>query len=961
MNAPRNLFAASLLGLGIASLGSSLLAQVPQEPTVPQETIERLRRDQDEILRKAERLKALMERLQGRYEREHKEEAKLLQEGLLHLDRTGILRDVAGIRDDLAATAFSEALRKQRVVVDELERLLNILLERKSGEILDQQSKATAAQAKTARELAQRQKELQQDTAELLKTEPTAEEQALLDQLKELQQKQATEARENAQQAGTRRPFLENALQRVQELLRQQEKFEQGLADEAAGRTAQNRAQQFDLGSLAQRNRELASQLRGEAKQDELRKAAEALAKEAQGSDQQALQQAMDQLEAMTQNAPKLPGGTEGPARDPKWDALRDQLQKAPSGATPAERAELQKIAEAATALAEQRKQEAAARNAADAKRLQDEAQKLAERLQKGEAPANQAESASKTLGEAGKKLEEAQKASQEGNLAEAQRKVDQALAAIEQARQQDAKQHPDAEQQAGAMAAESAATAQELQNAPSAEAAERSASDQLRAAEQAQRQAEQKVSKARDAGQKPAAQAEAKASREQLEKARDTLEKALASATQDRSEDLQAAAERQQELAQQTAQQKQNLQQAAQSGKITPEQAKAASEQLDAAQQSMQQASDQLQKGQQSSASQKQQQAAQALQKAGEKLQENKATSEQQKQDLKAEAKKQEELAEDIVKLAEELKKRDNKAAQQAVEDAADAARKAKRAMEQGDTEETQQQQDEARQKLEEAQKELEEEADRYQDLRQEELLFKMKEELTTFLERQRPITAQTLEAQAQKEALSRPARKKLNQLSEEENELAGKIEFLVNALSEEGNLVYQMVLRANLEDLREVSRRLGGRSPDPSRFTTLMQQDVERRSQDLLEALENERKRREQEKKDKQQQKEQGQNKFNPQREKLVGLIAELEMLKRLQQDTGRATEDQRVLIESRGDETITETEVALVERLSHRHAEISKIFAQIKAGIEETLGAMNGEEGHDETNPGGEKKGK
>ena len=42
-----------------------------------------------------------------------------------------------------------------------------------------------------------------------------------------------------------------------------------------------------------------------------------------------------------------------------------------------------------------------------------------------------------------------------------------------------------------------------------------------------------------------------------------------------------------------------------------------------------------------------------------------------------------------------------------------------------------------------------------------------------------------------------------------------------------------------------------------------------------------------------------------------------------------------------------SISEAEVAVVERLSHRHAEISKLFLQIKAGIDETLEAMQAKE--------------
>jgi hypothetical protein len=286
--------------------------------------------------------------------------------------------------------------------------------------------------------------------------------------------------------------------------------------------------------------------------------------------------------------------------------------------------------------------------------------------------------------------------------------------------------------------------------------------------------------------------------------------------------------------------------------------------------------------------------------------------------------------------------------AAQRAVDQAADAAQKAQRAMEEGDSEETSEQQEKAREQLEQAAKELEQEEQRYQDLRQEELLFRMKEELTQFLERQRPITAQTLEAQksATADGLSRAARTNVNQLGEEEQQLAGRVEFLVQALTEEGNLVYQTVLKANVDDLHEVARRLAGRRPDVSPFTTLLQQDVERRSEELLAALERERKRREEERQQQQQGQQQGQNRFDPQRKKLVGLIAELEMLKQLGIDTRRATDNLRALVDARGDDTISESEVALIERLAHRHGEITKMFQAIKTAVEQTLQPPEGD---------------
>jgi predicted nucleic acid-binding Zn-ribbon protein len=78
-------------------------------------------------------------------------------------------------------------------------------------------------------------------------------------------------------------------------------------------------------------------------------------------------------------------------------------------------------------------------------------------------------------------------------------------------------------------------------------------------------------------------------------------------------------------------------------------------------------------------------------------------------------------------------------------------------------------------------------------------------------------------------------------------------------------------------------------------------------------------------------------------------VSLIAELEMLKKLGVDTRTATDNLRTLVEARGDATISEAETAAaIERLAHRHGEITKLFQQIKAGVEETMQQMQQQEG-------------
>jgi hypothetical protein len=943
-----SIFAAVLPGVGPAQTDPSRSSA---------ESIERLRRDQEEILRRGERLQAMMQRLQQRYERENKpEQVRLLQEGLAHLQRAGLLDDIAAIRDNLAATALAEAVRRQREVVEDLERLLNILLDRKSLENLDQELAQAAAQARTARELEQRQRALRDATREALRPPPSPAEAALQDQLQRLAAGERTEANRNRLQAGSRRPFLESALDAVRGLLREQQRLEQGLADAAAGRTTAARARDFDLGDLLARARELDVDLRDQQRTAELGDAARELAREAAGGDDNALQQTRDRFEAATQHAPKVPAGPEGKQRDAAWAALRAEAQQAAGLPRQEQREALQRIGAAGEQLAEQRHAAAAADNAAAGERLRDAAQALARRMQDGAAPQPAADDPAAAVAEAAQHLAEAAAASRRRDLAEARSQANAAIAALERARTAHQQQNPDVDRQAARMAATAAATANELQNAPSSGEAEQAAAASLQQAEQAMRE----VGRAGDrtdaatAGERTAAAAR---SREQLEAAQRTLEQALAAANASGQPELEAAAARQSELNAAAEELAAAMRKAAEQGGLTPAQADAASRRLQQARASMQAATERLRAGQQASAANEQQQAADALQQAMNELADNRTPGAEQQQELARQARVQQRLAEDIVRLAEELQRRQNQAAQRHAQAAAEAARRAQQAMERGDAEQTQRQQETARQQLEDAARELEEEQERYRDLRQEELLFRMRDELTTLLDKQRPITQETQQAAqlaqaSPAEGLPRASRRKMNQLSEEEAELARRVDTLVQALTDEGNLVYRTVLIANAEDLREVARRLAGRNPDVSNLTTLMQQDVERRTEELLQALERERQRREEERRERQQQQQspQGQNRFSPQRQKLVSLIAELEMLKRLGTDARRTADNLQRLIEARGDETVTDAEVALIERLGHRHAEVTRLFQQIRSGIEEMLQAMQNQEGEE-----------
>src|SRR5690606_8044468 len=105
------------------------------------------------------------------------------------------------------------------------------------------------------------------------------------------------------------------------------------------------------------------------------------------------------------------------------------------------------------------------------------------------------------------------------------------------------------------------------------------------------------------------------------------------------------------------------------------------------------------------------------------------------------------------------------------------------------------------------------------------------------------------------------------------------------------EGTIVFSHVLRANQEDLEEVARRLAGTEPDANDFTVLLQEEVEGRTRELLEALRREQQRRQQEQQQQQQQQQQNRNQQGQQ--PLVPIVAELKMLKQMEQDMMERTQ--------------------------------------------------------------------
>ena len=322
----------SLLLTGCLSLPLTFtltLAPALEAQQDPPDT-EQLGREQAELLRKAERLQDLMQRLLERYsakKEDRRRQVELIKEGLKHLEESGLLKDAADVRSDLDARALAEANRKQGKVIRDLDKLMAILLDRRSLENLEAQMAAAARMANDVRALERLQAELQKRTIEAARRQPSKAESELLDRLRQLAQRQRQESQRNLNEAGVQRPSLEAALARIEQLLQAQGRLETAALrnpDGDANKT--RRAQAFALGELKQQANE---QLARHAQQRSLKRLAQAARDYQQALEQQdtaerraAADELMRRLEDITRRLENAAG------RDREQSQLREQMQR---------------------------------------------------------------------------------------------------------------------------------------------------------------------------------------------------------------------------------------------------------------------------------------------------------------------------------------------------------------------------------------------------------------------------------------------------------------------------------------------------------------------------------------------------------------------------------------------------------------------------------------------------------
>ncbi|MFM7282104.1 MAG: hypothetical protein ACKO32_10030 [Planctomycetia bacterium] len=353
-----------------------------------------------------------------------------------------------------------------------------------------------------------------------------------------------------------------------------------------------------------------------------------------------------------------------------------------------------------------------------------------------------------------------------------------------------------------------------------------------------------------------------------------------------------------------------------------------------------MQSAQSQLNEGRSQSASQSQSQAQSALSKAAQAAGQTRAPqTPEEKRAAEELAKEQERVRKALAELAERNRQRNAQSQPQSISGAQSSAQQAQQSFREGEMDEGEQSAEEARRQMEQAQRELSQEEEQYQRLRQEELLFRIAEEVRQMAsEHQLQIDA-TLEVERAREGSERPShtqRLRLKKIAKAESALAARAATIQKAITEEGSLVFAEVLEQLKVDLERIGRDLGeeGEYQSGERVQGL-QQDVRDNLNWLAEALEKEKQRRREEPPEEQQQQDPNQpNSGQPPPPKLVPDVAELKLLRRMEVENQRAIEKfLKLHPELEGGNEADPLVLEDLQRLAWKHQRTTDLFGKFR----------------------------
>lgn len=432
---------------------------------------------------------------------------------------------------------------------------------------------------------------------------------------------------------------------------------------------------------------------------------------------------------------------------------------------------------------------------------------------------------------------------------------------------------------------------------------------------------------------QQERAMAELKKAEEELRRLKDKL------ANQDKEKRLKELQAKQKELEEKAKDLAQKMREASEKFAQDPTSSQAmqnASEMTMGAKSEMNKASQQMGQKNKPQARQNQENAMAQLQKAKEEL--DKLTKQeltaQQKRELERLARRLKEMEKKAKDLAEQTQKMGEKKASESLSNAGQKMDQAGQQSQQGQSQQAQESQEQAQQDLEEAEQALEEAERQYASLMAEEKLAQMENTLGEILYKQKKVNEKTIELETARlkngGSWTRQNRIKVQKLGDEQGKLAQESENLLKKMEEEDSTVFSWVMQTAIDDMNLVKDLLR-KDVQTDEYTQGLERDIERKLQELLDALRKEMANRK--------------KKRGPQSGgggggggRLVPPIAELKMLRQMQLNLKKKTEDFGRQLKKEGKAEFDEVQRTIVKRLAHEQGTLSDLtrkFAEALSG--------------------------
>ncbi|GEM_PF-3486621 len=865
--------------------------------------------EQEALVRRAERLRTQMERLLDRYAKEgRKDRIVLLREAKKYFESSKLLRKLNEASLALEGGQRQRALQTQREVLADFEKLIAILLDRRSVEDLEKDSREVERRLAELRAMKARQNELKQRLSRIRQAAATEAEKALTEGLRKLSIEQLGLARESAARASSSLQALRKRIGSLGRILEEAKELGKHLETPPppGARTDSITSLSNEAETLLQRLEDLKA----------LTKVGDFLAGSSKERDR--TKPRLDPEE--TRNLLRVLKKGESVLRKLQGDRSGGILEEARKGLADlrldlAKGSPMREGGEAAIRSLERAIREAGRSSRKEAKRLSDKARDLSATFAKGSRE-------SRALKHADEELKKASEPSPEGERSSLERSesaVQRALRHLYEARVASGRKNTPLSARASGLAKRIEEELRSLERNPSPPPS--GVSETLRKAASHLKKA---------AGDSRALPADLANGIQAIENARKRLQDEASSQASRNAERAAEAASGQKNLRKRTEQTLRALARASKEGRINPNQERAVRDRVTKALKAMRNAEKNLAEGFMGGAAKAQTRASNELERAARALERERSLRPDQKREWNRLAEAQERLAREILELARRIDPKKNPEARRALDRARSAASKANQEMREDRPREAEQAQAEAERKLDEAEKHLKKERDRYWRLRQEELLFRIKDEVASLILKQREINRKTLDVSAERGdsvRIPRRLRSRLRALSRAENELAGRARFLADNLEKERTIVFTYVLRSIVEDLELVGKFLGRRRPQLDRFVLGLQREILERMKMMKASLEEEIRRSKEERKDPQRPKAPENTNEGDSKPRLVPDDAELKMLKRLEEDTKARIQVLLSLIESS-----PSLELDLrnsIERLALRHAKVSDLF--------------------------------